>query len=334
MPSYESLSIYGKVNFIVQYATIFVNTAGIIGNVLLICLLSRKSFRQHSYAFFSIAKAIVDTIVIAHAYRNWARFNYDANLDTVNTFFCLFINRFFVYTNAFMGIIFMPFISLDRLITIAYPAGTRFQFVKKRWFQWLLVLMNLIYSVLSNLILPLNTKLVSTPNGNVCVIQFDEFTKHSWITVGNIVVFILVINNFINIKLIWHIVKSRRRVSFNTRASQRKTASNKDRKFAVTSIGLSMMAFLFKVPTAIVIIITYSFSLSNDLFSMLFAAGITLLGIDCGAAFYINMLLNPLMRQELKTMLSLQRRGQDVFEIGSGSQHSRRSTKTVGSLKQ
>lgn len=301
MPSFESLNTYQRANFIVQYVTIIINIFGIIGNILLICVLSRKSMRKYSYSFFSIAKSIVDTVVLVYAFRNWARFNYDTNLDIINAPICIIFNRFIVYITFFMGVVFLPLISIDRLVTIVYP--NRFGFFKKLWFQWLLVVIVFVYSVLFNIILPLNTNLIYTPSGaKICSLVFSEFTKHSWMQVGNIVGFILILNTAVNIKLIWHIKSSRRRVELKKKSDSTRT-SQRDRKFAITSIGLCLMAFFFKLPTAIVIIVTNKLNLDMDLFALLFAVSILVFDIDCASAFYINMLLNPMFVREFKVMI-------------------------------
>lgn len=308
MPSFSVLNTYQKANFIVQYVTILVNVFGIAGNILLVCALSRRSLRKNSFSFFSIAKALVDTVVLVYAFRNWARFNYDTNLDTVNSFFCVIFNRFVIYVCFFMGILFLPLISLDRLVTIVYPY--RFQMIKKPLFQWLTVLAVFVYSVLFNIILPMNTKLTSSANGTVlaCTLVFSEFTKHSWMQVANIVGFTLLVNMSINLKLIWHIVSSRRRVeskTASTATSSKLRTSRRDRRFAITSVGLCLMAFVFKLPTAIVIIVTNSWNLNMDIFAFLFAASIFVFDVDCGSAFYVNYALNPVFAREVRAMVGV-----------------------------
>lgn len=304
MIDFNSLNYYGKINFVFQNLSLLTWLFGTVGNVLLILVFSRRTLRKHGYSFYCRAKACADTLLILHTFRNLARFNLDANLDTVHPILCRFVNKFTANMVSTMSIGFMLMISIDRLLTVVYT--NRLKFLKRPLAKWLICFFILVYSVLVNIILALQTDLITQQVGGnqtkvTCYASYVTLTTHSWIAIGNVLVVIFILNTLINIKLTLFILSSRNKVAESLKNSQRRSASC-DRKFAISTIGISLIACVFKLPKLLVSIVTTSLNLNNDLFSMLFSVGVFIFDLESGCAFYVNMVMNSHFKQEFLNM--------------------------------
>lgn len=305
MINFNSLNYYQKINFIFRNITTAISIFGILGNILVICVFSRKSLRKYPYSFYSQIKACGDCVILLYCINTWSSFTFNADLDLVNAFFCKF-DLYFVYVMTIMCLSFLVLISMDRLVSIAYP--NRFKFLKTTWFKISILGVIITYSFLVNMILPLNTNLIVLGTGNQttkrCDIDFDAFTKQSWLSVGHNIAIIFLANNILIIKLVWFITSSRRKIANNIGNNQR--TSSKDRKFAISAIGLSLVAFGCKLPLSVTIIVTSMINLTDlDLHFAIISIDLTILAMENAASFYVNLSLNSLFYQEVRQILGL-----------------------------
>lgn len=307
---FDTLNYNQKVNYVFQCLTFVVCVIGIVGSVLLVVVFMRQSLRKYSYSFYSHMKAYADILILLFGIRNWVRYVFGLNLDTVNWLFCALFNKYLIYIGTIMSIWLMAVITLDRLVTIKYPH--RFEFSKKRWFQATLVLVIFVYSVVVNIILPMNTNMkpAMSPADNQttavvvrwsCQATSDVLAKHSWIISAHIFFVILILNNIMIALLIKHILSSRMKVA-QSKQSPSSRISYRDRKFAITTIVISLMAVVFKLPKMLVNIVLESSGITNDIYLMWFSIGITIFDIETGCSFYLNLLLNPTFYNEFVTM--------------------------------
>lgn len=130
--NFYNLNIIQKINYIFLCLQISIAVIGIIGNTLNIVVYMRKRFKNISFSFYNKVLAFVDIIVLLHSSRHWAASMLDANIDTVAPFLCSSMEYLSVVAT-FTSLYLLMFISIDRLITIAYP--NRFNVIKKKWFQ-------------------------------------------------------------------------------------------------------------------------------------------------------------------------------------------------------
>ena len=131
--NYYSLNYYQQLTYIFQNLQIVVAAIGIVGNVLNFVVFMRKRFSNFSFSFYSKIMVVTDIIVLLHSFRHWAAFMFDdGNIDLVAQFFCT-IDEYQPYVTSFISLWLLSLISVDRLITIAYP--NRFNVIKKKWFQ-------------------------------------------------------------------------------------------------------------------------------------------------------------------------------------------------------
>lgn len=303
MPNFNNLSVYLKINFVVLNISLILGVVGIIGNVLVIMVCAREKLRKYSFSFFCQAKACGDIILLVFVFRNWANFVIGANLDLVTPFFC-YIGQFLPYTSGTFSLGILVVISLDRVTTVIYP--NRFRWFKKRWCQVGLVLLVAIYSISLNLVLLLNANYVVSKTGVItCSVPAAISTVQTWFRNGLMLAIILIINNFLNAKLIMFIASSRKKVES---AVMPRNSTNKDRRMAISAIGLGLVALFCKLPLGIVTITSNYLNLPRDQFIMMFYMAVTVLNVEGSASFFINLFLNSTFNAEFMKMIGVGKR--------------------------
>lgn len=301
------MNLYQKLTQIFQYILLVVGIVGIVGNLLTFCVFCRKRLRKFSYSFYSRVMVCSDIIVLMHTFRHWAATVLKADIDLVAPFLCT-IDEYQPYVATFTSLWLITLISIDRLITIVFP--TRFKLIKKTWFQVTLVLIVISYSFLVNILLPLNyrfeTNFNETSNSSAvivkCTISSQVMSRQSWIYFCNILLLTLIINNVISLWMVFHIFLSRKKLAALN--SQKRTAV-RDKKFAISSIGLNMCSVVCKLPFSVGLLVSNYLNLDADLYDMIFAINVVVLDAENGAAFIVNILVNSIFYKEFFNMLGI-----------------------------
>ena len=299
-------SIYETISKILGYFQLVIGITGVIGNILVIVVFSRKSLRKYPYSFFCLVMAISDIGYMIHCFTDWYSYSLNVNLGTVGSALCP-LTAFIPYYFGSLSMFLLTTIAIDRTLTIVYPR--KLLIFKKRWFQIIIVVILASIVMLMNILVPLNYRLTEFTFGQmsirICQMPSNLLAIQIWITLSIFLFFNVVINNFLNIKTILFIRSSRKRVAANDRNS---SLSTKDRKFAVCSICLNLAAMLFKLPFFIcLIIISYSSYFSIGQINMMLQITNTLTYIDNGFSFCINMLVNSMFFNEFLILFRLRK---------------------------
>jgi hypothetical protein len=310
---------YQQLNYIFQNLQVIVASIGIIGQLLIICVFLRKRLRNHSYALYSIAMFCADIWVCVHSFRHWAAFMFDANIDLVNGFFCA-VGEYQPYTAATIALWLLALVSLDRVLTIAY--ANRFKLFKKGWFQALLVVFFIVYSLLIHIQLPMNYRLtvIDGSNTTVCSIPYNVFNIHTWIYLVNIYLIVIVINNLLSIKMVLFLVNTRKGLNLK----QNKRSAIKDRKFALSAIGLNIATMICKLPLSTALLVSSYLTLTPDQMQLLFTICVMVATLDNAAAFGIYMVVNSVFYDEFLIMIGL--KNSRIKNTASTSNHSLSTT--------
>ena len=279
---------YQQLNYIFQNVQILFGFLGIVNQLLIICVFHRKRLRNHSYAFYSITMACFDLIACLHTFRHWAAFMFDANLDLVAQFFCA-IGEYQPYAAGTSSLWILVLVSLDRLVTIVYP--NRLQLIKKRWFQAVLVMIVIVCNLLIHIQLPLYYTLqtLNDSNRTVCSIPYNVFNIHNYIYL-------------FNFKMIHFLIKTRNALNLNN--SNRRSAI-RDRKFAISAIGVNVANFVSKMPLGIAVLVTNYLNLNYDQFTLLFTICVTIATLYDALSFGIYLLVNSIFYDEFCLMIGL-----------------------------
>jgi hypothetical protein len=295
MRVYNSQTDLQKITYIFKYLHIILATIGISSNVLTFCVYSRERMKKYSFSLYIKVMACTDTIVLLHAFRHWASYVIDANIDLVSSFFCT-INEYQPYVGATSSLGLITLISLDRLITIAFP--NQFKILKSRYFQIGMVLTVLTYCLLVFVEIPLNYQLISEQNSTQCFLDTKHIKIVSIINLMNLLFFNILVNNVLNAFMIVVLFRSRQKL---TRGSD--NVYKRDRKFAFNAIGLNLMSTFSKMPITAALIAIPVFKLSPDEIEMMFAISVFAANIDSSASFFVNSIVNSVFYEEAMIML-------------------------------
>lgn len=296
---------YQQLNYIFQNVEIAFGFLGLLNQLLIICVFQRKHLRTYSYAFYSILMTLWDVILCLQAFRHWTAFMFDADIYLVTQFFCT-IGEYLPYIAATSSLWILIFISLDRLVTIVY--SNRFQLLKKRWFQAVLVMIVIVCNLLIYIQFPLNYKLIiiNGTNQTACSIPYNVFNIQIWIFLVNVLLILGVFINILNFKMIRYLIKTRNGLNLN---NTNRRSVIRDRKFAFSAIGLNFANFLSKIPFGISLLASNYLALSRDQVKLLFTLCVTLGCLYYALSFPIYMLVNSIFYDEFFKMIGLRKNG-------------------------
>jgi hypothetical protein len=303
---YSSLSKYLQIAYIWQYMAILVAAIGSLANILTFCVFMRKRFAKYAFAFYIRVMTLTDTFVLLHSFRHFAAFMFNASLETLSSFNC-HLDEYSVYVFASLSFWLLALIAFDRMITIVFP--TRFQLLKKRYFQILLVGVLFAYSIILYLPMAIYYRLEVDPSNNqsaTCVIVDNKSDLFYWTDLINTIVVTFFLNNILAIILIVFIFRSR--TKFSAKVAKNKSSNStsvRDRNFAINSIVLNLNCFVCKVPLLICLLVATYVNMDPDAVTMMFTIGVTIYTIDNSSSFFVNIIFNSMFYDEFLIMFRL-----------------------------
>lgn len=304
MVSFDSLSTFGKVTFILNYIQLIEAIVGIVGNVFVFIVFSRRRMRHYTFSFYSRVRAISDNLLLFQSFRNFAAGNLDADINVTSNFMCKMMS-YLPPTIGSISVWLLAIIALDRLLTIVYP--NRFNFIRLKRTQFITVIAIFIYSFCLHTPAAIYTNLLFIPQGNftlkLCIIDDpSEAQTFNWISIINQMFVIFGLNNILAALMIFNIYKSRGKFKVDQHNKENKTAK-KDRRFAINSIVLNLKCFLSKAPLLVTAItLTYIHDLTFETFNLIFTACINVYIIDNLSPFFLNLIFNKLFYNEFVSM--------------------------------
>ena len=296
-------------SYIFEYIQLVTGIIGVVGNVFVIIVFSRKSLRKYSYSFYCLIMAISDICFLSYIFIDWIGFTFGANLLTVGPFFCK-LAKFIPYFFSEFSVYLITIIAIDRMLTIIYPR--RFLVIKKRWFQSLIVAILAVFVVGKNLIIQIYYDIIEIPITNSshtirdCFVPAEIRNINMWTTISMFILMNLIINNWLNIKTIRFIMASRKRVTGNAN-SRNSSLSSRDRKFAICSVCLNLASMISKLPFYICLVIVGYAEFSYDLISLIIKIAGTITYIDNSFSFLVNMYVNSLFYNEFLLLFGIKK---------------------------
>lgn len=293
---------YERVHFLFQNVQGILSLFGIVSNILTICVLSRKMLNKYSYSFYCRAMAFSDTFLLSHLLiRLIITIFLDGIIEEKSErwpfYYCS--KDFLGYLNGTISLWLLTLISFDRYLTVAHP--NHFALFKRRWTQFVLLAIVIIYSFALNITLPINVRyeLIDFGNGIVkpiCYVPYKIQSVHSWIILANFFLVNMVLNNFLNYKIIRCIIRSRRR------SMGQHLLRKRDRKFAICSIVLNILSFVMRAPIPLGFLISHYFKFDPDLTRLAFTISLTIATLDHSFTLIVNTVISSLFYRELLSM--------------------------------
>lgn len=291
-----------ELNYHKKIVAIFLNTqtllaiVGLIGNCLTFCVFNRKRLKNTSYSYYYRVISILDSLVLLSSFRHWARYFYSFSLEKWSIFFCKF-NDYQPFVAGFSSQWLMTVILIDRIFTIVY--ANRWSIIKRKWFQTTLIVNVIICGLVIYSSMPLNYRFDVNSNqlGKKCYLTSGTMKLNTLIAFAN--TFLNSgINMLLNIKLILFIYETRKKVL--TRTNKRLI---KDLKFCISSIGLTVINFLAKLPFGVSISLASSLHLNKFEFECVVIMATTIVTVSHAAPFFANFLLNSIFYEEFMQMI-------------------------------
>ena len=315
MLNFYSLNYYQQITYIflnIQLATAIIAVAG---NILVFIIFSRSAFKKYAYSFYFRIMAVSDTLVFYRTTKNWVAFFLGTNLDVLSQWTCTFDN-FISLSSISLSINLLFLIALDRMLTIVYP--NRFQVIKKRWFQVILVTIAFLIALGENITAPINVSIITlvkatnstnstNPPIQICTMANSLISVLNIIFTIKFIIVNLIVINIINIKMVRFIMKSRVKVSQITTHSR--NTSYRDRKFAIAAIGLNVFCTILKLPSTILIAVLFFIAsgLSQELITAIGNIMSAVSHLHHGFSFFMNLALNPIFYEEFLSFIRIKK---------------------------
>lgn len=283
-----------KMLLVIQNVQTFIGLLGMIGNILSICVFSSKRLHTASYSFYFRIMAISDIFMLIHLFRHWMKIVLNYDLSVISLLICQ-LSEYQPHVAGHFSLILQTVILLDRLFTIVYH--NRFAIFKRKWFQITLIAIILVFSVIANLPLFLESKIEETTQldsksiQKKCILPVKAFEK-ILPRVSLEFPLLFLINFFAQIKLIVYIFDIRGKITNRIRDR----VLIRDLKFAASSIILTIFTFITKLPMAI--FLSGAFRFPPDQIQILYSICITCAIMANASSFYINILFNSIFQEE------------------------------------
>lgn len=305
LQNFTLLNNYQKVTFIAQNIQLIISISGIMGNSVAFTVFLRKPLRSQSYACYFRLMCFADSIILAHSFRHWFRIVLGVDTDLMSPLFCR-LGEFQPFTASTIAIWLRLVILFDRLIHISYP--NYFWMVKDKRFQLIAISIIIGYSVLLNLTLPLNYSLQVDKNSNknsttqICHLPAEIRELHLELFSSDVAITI-VIATILDLKLISNIYSSSKQEK--NELYRPHSSIVKDRKFAISSIGISLANFVCLFTFGILILASVKFNLNVDQMQTLFTCVITVTLCSNASTFFISLFMNSVFYREFRELIGL-----------------------------
>lgn len=253
-------STYSRILAGVRIALVLI---GLIGNVITFIIFSRPVFEKNSISVYCRALVIADSFTFVNLIYDIGIAFFDINFVDHSDFACVLINYTGMIFGALNGWILITF-SIDKLLNMKSIGNS---LIKKRWFQYAVIISLFIFHVLLYLEVPIYLRLSSFDVSNMTLtfcsfslMPFATLTISMYLLEGNIVPFIVIFTT--SIISIRTIRKSSRNL-MNSQLSLSNIRNKRDVKFAVTSITFNILFIVLRMPGMVLIVLsTYISSLS------------------------------------------------------------------------
>ena len=286
---------YKTTIFVLQSLQASIGMIGIIGNTLTFMIFLRRPLRTHSYAIYFWIMSWTDSIILAHTFRHWLRIVHNIDVDLLSPYFCQF-NEYQPYLAGSISQWLRVLILFDRFIRVVYPAY--FRVVRRRWFQFSALFIIFILSALLHSILPLNYRLQMTENSTnlICYAPVNIIGINFILLLFNLFICTL-IAGLLNFKLISHIYLSRKRLRM-VNISKSVFVRLRDRSFALSSIGISLVNFFCQITFATASLVVFNLQMNPDLMQLVLTASLTVTICAYGSLFFVSILTNSIYQKQ------------------------------------
>ena len=271
---------------------------GLLGNLIGLIVFSKLDTKRFSSRNIFISLAVVDTINMCILSVNLFLREKNIFMELLSDLSCKLIKSLFSHAFEATSSWLLVFLSIDRFISIRFQNAI---FNKKISFQCIIIfsilILNLVVYTPKAILNEHTTYNISNQSNFAC--QNKKYNTRIILEVidflnSTLIPFLLML--FFSIQLIYVIFKSRLRIIRITNQLARNRL-RKDIKFAITSIILNFMFFIFNLPISLANF--FSVEVNSDLFHIV----IYIFFASFGVNFYILFFFNSLFRKKVCSLL-------------------------------
>lgn len=264
------------------------NAFSLIGSPLSIIVFSRKAFKKSSFGFYSKWLSIFDLLGIFNFAFGLASTILNSTFTNNYDWACKFY-YYIICTTSSLPTLFLLIFSLDQLIIVSRTE--RFQFFKKRWFQYSVISAIIIFqsSIFSPVIFLSKVQTMESQNitFSICDV-YSGILPFVFLFEAKLVPFtFIVISMFFIVRIL---IKSRKKLFTNHNAIR-----PRDVKFAYNLVIINIISFVLTIPAVVYFMLPDGYFIWSGLFN---AICFFLFYLNYALNFWINFIFNSIFRNE------------------------------------
>lgn len=302
------------------YLVIFI--VGTLGNLIALFVFSRKNFQNTIFSTYYRLVTIYDILTLIQIMMDlYIHFQFNINIKIVSDFFCKFI-EYYNYIIPSISVWTLSIISVDRFFSIFVPF--KFKFRKTKSFQSTICLIIIIYNLIyyytlfyssleeTPITMTMNDSNESNTSDLTLLIECKKYNPNGlidWMDFFNstIIPFIImtISNGFILNKIVQR-SRKRSNMMISSSSSADSKLNTRDMKYALTSIALNAIFFIFNFPITIFLVSKNYITFEEKYESMvdLIEIVVTLLFyLNFAVLFFTSVISNSLFRKEFIEIL-------------------------------
>ena len=305
--------------FICAYPVLFV--IGAIGNTFSFIIFSRKAFKKTFFSVYFRFLAFTDTFTLLYTINDLTTAFYSQDLQNSSYISCKLF-YYLIFSVAPISGWLLVIVSLDRMLTIVAPKKYTFKKVKLN--QIILCVCLFVFNFcfyIPKALFSDYEAFNSSDNSSDLVyecVDTDEKRIVGWMDLFNSTLlpfFFMIVFTSVTISTIF---KSRMRIFANTNTARIK---QKDIKFAITTVTLSVSFFLLNLPLCLYNLFTNEIEF-NDADSSLFSTiSIFFFYSNFAVVFYVNLITNSIFRKEFLVFVRLRKDASVIISTNNHFKH-------------
>lgn len=274
--------------FIVKYIyPPLVLIAGLLGNVLGFIVFSSKSSEKIGPRNIYRYLMIMDTVYLIQIVNKYLKYAFRTDLAVTSVELCQ-TTKYFAYCLDAISPMLLVYISIERLISIKYPASKVLREVKT---QLIFLSVVIAYNLIFYIPIPIFHNIIVDYKANTTRCDFISNEELFWIIdMANLIIIPFLLMIFFSIALIYLTFKLRNRIMKTFLTKDYKTYK-KDIKLSVTCLSLNIFYLVLNLPFG-VLNFTSKFEDNLSLFT------IYLFYTSYSVSFYVILISNTLIRKQ------------------------------------
>ena len=307
---------------ILGYSLPILLVIGAIGNVFSFITFSRNKFRKTSFSLYFRVLAICDTFTLLYTINDMQNELFGIDLQNSSHFWCKTTN-YWQYSVAPVSGWLLVVISMERMLNIIRP--NKFLFMKNKKTQALICCLNFAYNFIFYIPMIVykdyqEQEAQNDTNSTEIVyecVDLEEETIVFWLDLFNSTLLPFLMMAISTSITVSRIFKSRSKANAENKHSNAKSYKLKQRdiKFAVTSVVLNVLFFVFNLPVCVFYLVNNYITLEDVDASLVYSITLFCYYLNFSVVFYVNLMSNHFFRHELLVFLRFRKPSQETHTI-------------------